>query len=318
MKRSLATYLLGFALISMWLVQTAKADYKQAVAFYTQGRYDKAIQELKADLDRNPDWEPGHRLLGLSYLGLKNNALAANSLKRAVELKSPAFSTYLGLGKAYFYMKNYDGCISALNQGEPLAKDADKPALYKFRGSAYFKTNRFSEAANDLTNALRANQSDWGDFFMLGTAYYKLNRTDEAIQTLEKAISMKPGESSILEPLGVLYLKKAVAALSAKQYPAAMQALVKAKEYTPREGYVYYNLSEVYIFEKNYPEAEKALNQAADLIPQSADVYAKLGFVYEKQKKWDLALNAYKKADGMTPSKTIQDAIARVIENKKK
>jgi len=190
--------------------------------------------------------------------------------------------------------------------------------LYKFRGSAYFKTNRFNEAAGDLTNALRTNQSDWGDFYMLGTAYYKLNRVDEAIQTLEKALSLKPGEKTITDPLAALYLKKGTSALTAKQYPAAMQALTKAKDYDPKNGYVYYNLSEVYIFEKKYADAEKVLNQAADLISQSADVYAKLGFVYEKQNKWDPALNAYKKADGMAPSKAIKDAMARVNENKKK
>jgi tetratricopeptide (TPR) repeat protein len=318
MKRSLVMCFSAVALVAAFLVQTAKADYKQAVAFYNQSRYDKAIQELKPDLDRNPEWEPGHRLLGLCYLNLKNYALAENSLKRAVQLKSPAFSTYLGLGKAYFYMKNYDSCITSLNQGEPIAKDPEKPALYKFRGSAYFKANRYNEAISDLTNALRASQSDWGDFFMLGSAYSKVNRTDEAIQSLEKALSMKPGEDTITDLLGKLYLKRAVAALSAKQYPAAMQALTKAKEYDPRDGYVYYNMSEVYVFEKKYPEAEKALGQAVDLMPKSADVYAKLGFVYEKQKKWDQALSAYQKAEEMTPSKAIKDAIARVNENKKK
>jgi len=313
-----SSILLFSTLFAFWPAPPARADYKQAVAYYNQSRYDKAIQELKPDLDQNPDWEPGHRLLGLCYLNLKNYALAENSLKRAAQLKSPAVATYLGLGKAYFYMRNYDNCISALNQGEPLAKDSDKAALYKFRGSAYFKANRFAEAINDLTNALRSNQSDWGDFFMLGTAYYKVDRTDEAIQALEKALSMKPGEKTITDPLGALYLKKATAALSAKQYPAAMQALFKAKDYDPRNGYIFYNLSQVYVFEKKYPEAEKALSQAADLMPKSADLYASMGFVYEKQKKWDLALNAYKKAEEISPSKATKDAIARVNENKKK
>ncbi len=321
MKRSLLTFFLVFTLTALWLVQPAKADFKQAFAYYNQGRFDKAIQEIKPDVEQNPDWEPGHRLLGLCYLNLKNNALAVSSLSRAVQLKSPAFSTYLGLGKAYFYMRNYDSCISALNQGEPLsgkAADSEKAAMYKFRGTAYFKTNRFNEAASDLTNAIRANQSDWGDFFMLGSAYYRLNRNDEAIQTLEKALSMKPGESSITEILGNAYLKRGTALLGTKQYAPAMQALMKAKDYSPRSGYVYYNLAEIYIFEKKYPEAEKALNQAVDLMPKAADVYASMGYVYENQKKWDQALSAYKKADDMNPSKKIKDAIARVNENKKK
>ncbi len=91
MKRAL-----GLAAAAALACAPLAADYKQAVAYYMQGRYDRAIQELKPDLDQNPEWEFGHRLAGLSYLKLKNNALAIASLSRAVALKSKAFSTYLG------------------------------------------------------------------------------------------------------------------------------------------------------------------------------------------------------------------------------
>ncbi len=122
MRRS--SILLLSILSALWLAQPATADYKQAVAFYNQGRYDKAMQELKPDLDQNPDWEPGHRLLGLCYLNLKNYALAENSLKRAVQNLNLLLSRPIcGLGKAYFNMRNNDNCIAALNQGEPLAQD---------------------------------------------------------------------------------------------------------------------------------------------------------------------------------------------------
>jgi len=300
-----------------------KADYKQAVAYYYQKQYAQAIQELKPDLDRNPEWESGHRLLGFCYLGLKNNALAENSFKRAVLLKSAVFSTYYGLGQAYFNLQKFDSCISALNQGEPFIAnekdpDKEKAKLYRLRGSAYYRMERFSEAANDLTNALRISQTNWADFSMLGIAYFKLNRLDEAIQSLEKSLTMKPGEGATAEVLAKAYLKKGVSALSGKQYGAAVQAMLKAKDHDPKNGYIFFNLAEAYLFEKKFLDAEKALNQAADLMPGSRDVYERMGFVYEKQKKWDLALAAYKKADGISPSKITKESIARVLENKKK
>lgn len=298
------------------------ADYKQAVAFYNQKRFDKAIQELKIDLDRNPDWEFGHRLLGLCYLGLNNNALAVSALTRAVQLKSTAFSTYYGLGQAHFNMQKYDSCIAVLNQGEPFAAKEKDPArekgrLYKLRGAAYYRTNKFGDAANDLTNALRVDQSDWTDFSMLGICYFNLNRLDEAIPTLERALSMKPGQAETLDVLGKAYLKRGTVALEAKQYAVSVQALMKAREYAPRNGYIHYNLGEAYLFQKKYPDAEKAYLQAADLMPKNLDVLYRLGFVYEKQKKWDLALNAYKRAGELHPSKEVTEAIARVNENKK-
>jgi tetratricopeptide (TPR) repeat protein len=309
-------------LLALAAAMPVQADYKQAVALYNQGRYDKAIQELKPDLDRNPDWEFGHRLLGLCYLGLKNNALAVSSLSRAVQLKSGVFSTYFGLGQAYFNMQRYDDCVTALNQAEPLASKEKEPErerakLTKLRGSAYYRLDKFSEAVNDLTNTLRVNSSDWADYSMLGISYFNLNRTDEAIQALEKSLSMKPDQSSVTGVLSKAWFRKGIAALKEKQYPPAIQSLMKAKDYDPANGYIYYNLGETYLFEKKYTEAEKALNQAAQLMPRSPDVYGRLGLVYEKQKKWDPALNAYKKADELSPAKWVKDAIARVTENKK-
>ena len=296
------------------------ADYKQAVALYSQGQYSKAIQELKADLDQNPDWESGHRLLGLCYLGLGNNSLAASELSQAVKLKSPAFSTYYGLGLAYFNMQKYDSSIGALNQGESIAakeKDTEKAKLYKLRGAANYRSGKFSEAVSDLTSAIRAGQSDWSDYSTLGAAYLSLDRIDEGIQALEKSLSMKAGQNETTSLLSKAYLSKGISSLTDKQYPAAMQSLLKAKDFDPKNGNIYYRLGEAYLLQKKYSEAEKILSQAIDLQPNNADAYTRIGTVYENQKKWDLALDAYKKADQINPSKILKDSIQRVTENKK-
>ena len=314
--------LVVFSIIALSEMAPVRADYQQAVAFYNQAQYEKAIQELQPDLDRNPDWEFGHRLLGLCYLNIKNNALAASSLSRAVQLKSPAFITYFGLGQAYFNMKKYEECIDALNKGQPLAAkekdpESNQAKLYRLRGSAHYRLNHFNEAADDLTQALRISQSDWSDYAMLGVAYFNLDRTDEAIETLEKAYSMKQGQNTILELLGKSYLKKGIAALSQKQFSSAVKLLQKALSYDPNNGYIHYNLAEAFLFEKKYSDSERALNKAASLMPEKADVYERLGLVYEKQKKWDAALNAYKEAQGIQASDSIKEAIERVTENKK-
>jgi tetratricopeptide (TPR) repeat protein len=305
-----------FLLAVIISVPAVQADYKQAVAYYNQGNFNKAIQELKPDLDKTPDWEFGHRLLGLCYLNIDNNALAVNSFLRAAQLKSPAFATYYGLGQAYFNMQKYNECISAMNQAEPLASkeknpDAEKAKLYEVRGTAYYRMNKFGNAVDDLTGALRANQSDWVDFSMLGICYFNLNRIDEAIQALEKALSLKPGEHATGNALGKVYFKKGIQALSDRQYIFAIQVFQKAKSYDSQNGYIDYNIAESYLFQKKYPEAEKALTAAAVQLPKNAGVYTRMGFVCEKQNKMDLALKAYKKAYELNPSKELKEAIDR-------
>ena len=64
MKRYFFICPLCLILLIFTAVRPARADYKQAVTYYSQGDYNKAIQELKPDLDKSPNWEFGHRLLG--------------------------------------------------------------------------------------------------------------------------------------------------------------------------------------------------------------------------------------------------------------
>jgi len=303
---------------ALLLAASARADWKQAVAYYNQGQFDKAIQELKPDLDKNPDWESGHRLVGLCYLNLKNNALAIVELSRAVQLKTPVFVTYQGLAQAYYNSDRVDQCVQALTQGEPLAKQpAEQYSLHHMRGAAYYRLQRYEDVVEDLTEAIRIKSSEWSDFSQLGVAYYNLGRFDEAVQTLQKALSLKSGDSVTTQILGKSYFKLGVAALSAKQYDRAADYLRKAAANIPNDGYVFYNLGEASLFLNNHPEAEKAYNQALGLLPKNIDLYQRLGLVYEKQKKWDLSLNAYQKALEISPLPAIKEAIARVTELKK-
>ncbi len=320
MKRYYRTPIISAILAGALFIasSTALADYKQAVAYYAQGKYEKAIQELKPDLDQNPDWEFGHRLVGLCYLNLKNNALAISSLTRAVQLKSKDFTTYYALGQAYFNMLKYDDCVQALTQGEQFAKPADEYKLHHLRGAAFFRENRYNEAVNEITGALRAANGDWADYSQLGIAYFNLKRYDEAIQALQKSAALNPGQSTTSEFLGKSFLAKGAQALEGKQYAQALDLLRKAKDFNPKDGYIYYNMAEALLFQKNYVEAEKSLNQALDLLPKNPDVLVRLGLVYEKQKKWDQALSAYQKAMDITGSPGIKDAIARVTQEKKR
>ncbi len=318
MKRAHVAGPVALLAFAMLLAMPAWADWKQAVAYYNQGQYDKAIQELKPDLDKNPDWESGHRLVGLCYLNLKNNALAIVELSRAVQLKSPVFVTFQGLAQAYFNSDRVDQCVQTLIQGEPLAKQpAEQYSLHHLRGSAYYRLQRYEDVVEDLTEAIRIRSSEWVDFSQLGVAYYNLGRFDEAVQSLQKALTLKAGDSVTTQVLGKSLFKLGVAALAAKQYDQAIDYLSKAGAATPNDGYVFYNIGEAYLFLNNQPEAEKAFNQALNLLPRNANVYQRLGLVYEKQKKWDPSLNAYQKALELNPLPGIKEAIARVAEMKK-
>ncbi len=300
-------------------VPLAMADYKQAVAFFNQGRFEKVIQELKPDLEASPDWEFGHRLMGLSYLRLRNNALAISSLSRAVQLESKTPGTFLALGEAYFNMRRYDRCIEILNKGEELVKAAnDRHLLFHIRGSAHYMLESYDDAARQLTAAIRYKGSEWTDFSQLGIAYCNLDRLDESIEALNKALALKPGHNATTEFLGKAYFKKGVEALTGKDYDQALDYFGKARLNNPSDGYIYYNMAEAQLFQQDYGQAEQSLNKALELMPRSAEVFQRLGLVLEKQKKWDLSLNAYQKALELRPSPPLEESVKRVTELKKR
>jgi tetratricopeptide (TPR) repeat protein len=353
LKNIQGTAMLALAAALFFLTLPARADWMQAVAYYKQGQFEKALQELKPDLDKSPDWESGHVLAGLCYLGLKNNALAISELTRAVQLQTKNFSAYRGLAQAYLNTDKPDSCIQILNQGEPFAKDPnDLYMMRHLRGAGYFRQQKYDQAIDDLSAAIRIKATDWIDYSQLGIAYYNGNRFDDAMQALQKALTLKPGDNATTQYIGKVLFKQGVAALTSKQYPQAADLFKKASNYNPSDGYIYYNAGEAYLFSNNYAEAEKAYNQAQILLPRnpevfqrlaflyekqkkwdpaekayqqaltflprSAEIYQRLGIIYEEQKKWDPALMAYQKANEISPSPAFKEAIARVTELKKR
>ena len=313
MKNVRVSVWVAVAVCVLFAASPARADYIKALQYYKQGQFDKALQELKPDLDKSPDWEPGHRLAGFCYLNLKNNALAISEFARAVQLKSKEFATYRGLALAYLNSDKPDNCIQSLQQGEQFAnKPDDLYELHHVRGAAHFLQQKYDQVIDDLTAAIRIKATDWGDYYRLGVSYYNLNRYDEALQALLKALSIKPSDSLTTGYLGKIYLKQGASALSSKQYSQALDLLAKAGTYTPNDGYVHYNTGEAYLFLNKYSEAEKAYTQALSLLSNNADVLQRLGLVYERQKKWDQALNAYQKAYELTSLPSLKDDITRM------
>lgn len=292
-----------------------KADWKQAVAYYNQGKYEKAIEEIKPVVEANPTWETGHRILGLSYLNLKRYEQAESSLARAVQLKSTAFSVYLGLAEVYAKLEKFNKVPEVLTAGEPYAKSPSSEQMYSLRhlrGSAYFRQKRYSEAARDLAEAVKLKPNDFSDLYQLGASYYFAGRYNDAITILSKADAMKPGDTTLHSLLANSYQKQGAADLKSKQYAKAVSDLTKAAEYNQKDGAIYYNLGTAYIFLNKYDEAEKALMRARELLPNNPDILDRLGFIYEKRKQYAKALDTYQKAYQLKRDPQIKASIDRV------
>lgn len=71
-----------------------------------------------------------------------------------------------------------------------------------------FEAGRFSEACDELKQALKLDPQSaflWSD---LGVRYTRLNQIEPAIAAFQKALSISPKNSQILFTLGILYTQK--------------------------------------------------------------------------------------------------------------
>ncbi|MBI4481522.1 MAG: tetratricopeptide repeat protein [Acidobacteria bacterium] len=305
----------SFSCILICFTSFCIADYKQAVSYFQQKNYAKAIQAIKPDLDAHPDWEFGQRLTGISYVKMGEYAQSIPHLTKAVELKSLEFSTYLALAEAYFNLNRYTNASNILLSGERFVKNPnDRYQLYHVRGAAFFKQKRYTEAIQDLTAALRVDPGDADDHSMLGIAYFQVGRLDEAQAALQDALTRKPNHPASQDYAGRVHGKKGALALEAKNYAQAVEEFRKALRYLPNDGATYFNLGVAQIFVGDLEEAERALVEAARLIPDHSQVHKRLGFVYEKRRQYDKSLQAYQRAYQLEKDPALKESIDRITQ----
>lgn len=303
--------------VQLLSISTARGDYKKAVALFSQGKYAQALDAIKPDAKKNPDWEFGHRLMGLCYVQLGQNSLAVASLAKAIQLKSTSFSTYQGLSQAYYNLGKYDNAANILITGEKYAKTgADQYNLFHLRGSANLRRERYPEAISDLSSAIRLRRSSYLDFTELGAAYLGQKSYTEAINALEKALQMKPGHQPTREFLGRAYEMAGAESLRAKDFKKAVASLSKALEYKPADGSILYNLGSAYLLQDRFQEAEDPLVRASGLLENNAKVFKRLGYLYEMTRDLDRAINAYERAAQLDPSPDNKASVERIKKRK--
>lgn len=108
---SIAVFSCGCQTLSNISSGNNKAETATAIdvarAFLDDGRPDKALFELRAIIDQNPNNPMVHSLMGLAQLALKNPRKAIESLEIAWKL-DPIAQHALNLSSAYMDSKQYD------------------------------------------------------------------------------------------------------------------------------------------------------------------------------------------------------------------
>ena len=292
----------------------AQGDYRKGLSHFKQGQYREAIDEFEPLVKEHPNYESGHRILGLSYLHLKQYEKGISELRTALRLKQDAVETYLGLAQAYYNSRRFREVIPTLNQAVPYAKSPrSRHDLLRMRGSAAYNLAQYELAVSDLQEASRIQKGTPSELLQLGLARYHLQRLEPAEQALRQVLAYEPNHAEANRFLLMIGYQKGVRMIEEGLYTEAAEAISAYTERFPEDAQAWFNLGLAYLFADNLEAAKAAFLREVRLRPDSSgESFDRLGYIYEKTKEYQKALEHYQKAAELTGSAEARASVDRI------
>lgn len=290
----------------------AQGDYQKGVSYYRQGEFAKVIAEFEPIVKEQPEYEFGHRILGLSYLKTKQYEKAIVAFQNALRLKNDNFSTYTGLALAYFNSRRFGEVLPTLEKAEAYAKTPqDQYQLHHIRGAAAYQRQEWARAAASLEKAVSLRPGNADDILQLGIALFQLGRYDQARPYLEQAAALRPeGEAGRF--LRQLQYRRGVDLIEKGRYQGAADLLSDYVESNPGDPQAWFNLGLAYLFTENLAASREAFQRTVRLEPGNGAAWQRLGYIHEKQKRYSEALEAYQMAFELTSKPESKEGVDRI------
>lgn len=318
--------------LSLLITVIAFSGWQEGVQLFKEKKFKEAIPHFEDVVKNLPDGYSGHYMLGLCYFYLNDLNKAAESLKRAVELKPQEGEVGHKYLTVLIKQKKYEEAHSFVkNYKEEYVPKELKGEFYKLAGIACYKVQDWKYAKSFFEKAEAMVNGDEVPYY-LGISAFQLQEYDIAVDSFQKAYQRNPKNIDALENKvkvllewgrvlrepdekikkyslayqeAIKLLKEredfdhlltvSEAALGAQKYQEALSYLEKALQIKKNDGYVFLYRGQAYSNLEKYEESIESLNQALNYLPEEKKkiAYNQLGFVYEKLKNFDKAKENY-------------------------
>jgi arylsulfatase A-like enzyme/Tfp pilus assembly protein PilF len=226
---------------------TAKEDPKNliefhnrvdsALSFYKKGYDLKALEILENVIEEKPDYS-------IAYMHASFIRGAGGFPDKAVEILKKAIQ---------------NGILNAEVQG--------KLGIY------LYEANRFDEAIQQLTLAVKDDPEDLDNLNYLGMSYTAAGKYPDAEQTFQKALKIDSTDGMTLTNLGTLYLTQ-------KKYEPAIAQFTGAIASNPSIANAHNGLGVAYASQKNWPKAIECWKVALTQNKKNYDAMLNLAYAY--------------------------------------
>jgi type IV pilus assembly protein PilF len=151
-----------------------------AGAYMERGNMGVALEELRIAVAADPGYAPAHSMLGLVYMDLRENELAAQSLERALRLAPNDADINHNYGVFLCQTKREPDSIRYFMQAIKNPLYSAPWRSYSAAGVCTLRTENRKEAEQYFERALRLEPDEPASLINLGQIRYKQGKLDEA------------------------------------------------------------------------------------------------------------------------------------------
>ena len=288
--------------------QTAADHYKAGIERYRQGRYEEAIDALRASIRMQPDDLKAYYSLGIAlYSGLGQAEESAAILEEVVARDSSWAQVYPLLGAVYMDLNRQDRAIQLLECAVALDPEWEN---YNRLGLAQLRSDNLTEAISAFEHAVR--QAPWQPHPHLNLAriYERQGREQAAVRQQQIFAQLRPVQDKVqrhLENLAAFpsdiesrhLLGEAYVAQGRIEEGLAVfhQVIAIDSSYAPS----HYGLGAALYYKDELEAAIASYERACKLQPDLVGPFADLGQAYHQLRDYDRAIDAYRRALVLQP-----------------
>ena len=199
---------------------------------------------------------------------------------------------YVLRSKAYNDKGSYDLALQDCETG--LKLNPKLKGLYKNRGFAKIKTEKWASAVADYRQALALDAGDTTSWNNLGYVYRMLNKPDSSLYFCNKALALDPHLVMALTNRGQAYY-------DLKSYDEALRDYYQGLLYAPQNTDLLYKKGLTLWKLKRFDDAAADFGQVYRLDSTSANAINARGLCYQNLRKYDAAIGDFTQALRMEP-----------------
>jgi len=324
-------FILGMLFIGIMFLgfQCASTELTSAKLYISQKNWDKALETLQAEVQKNPKSDEGYYLLGTVYSELEktDEMIAAFDESLAISNK---YEKSIKEYRTFQWANNFNRGVSLFQRGTKttdkdsttmyynMAIDAYQKAIilepdsaetYRNLAFAFLTSGKVEESVEPLKTLIDLEQAEEG-YQYLGEVYYTLGANmmsgyqntkdvadsvkamqylENSITTLNDGLAKYPENSEMQVALTASYI-------AADKIDVAIISAEKLVEKDPINKVYRYNYGVLLLNVQEYAKAETQLLKAIELDPDYENAIYNIGVTYVK---WGTAMNKEAEKQGI-------------------